>query len=263
MSVPVHSVAHQFVEALPSIALLAGAPDAAVDALAVPVGAMSSAVAFGANDAAFALPAGAAALGDERQYGEPEKGHESDEQVIAHDVSPPSTNLADINAFASERERGRRPIAACQGAHVRRAPAQSPWSSSFPSPPSEMTSSRYCAPVTSALTGVGAVVIVCTGLDVALEAVGEDAELRGAAAAARLHLRDDLVVDADSRGERAAVAAEVDPHGARRVDAEALRECGAADADRRAVAGGVLSVRHVALDRTPAVRRAANGRSET
>ena len=42
MRLPVHSVEHQSVEALPSIAFDAGEPEASVEAVAVPVSAMSS-----------------------------------------------------------------------------------------------------------------------------------------------------------------------------------------------------------------------------
>ena len=126
VSVPVHSLAHQFVEALPSTALLAGAPDAAVDALAVPVGAMSSAVAFGASEAADALPAGAAALLRVSVSTEsPKTGHESDDacglqphetvQMIAHDVSPP-VNRADTGLHVP-------PAAPAETAAERRHPA--------------------------------------------------------------------------------------------------------------------------------------------
>ena len=56
VSVPVHCVEHQFVDALPSIALPAGEPDCSLDAVAMPVKATLSAnpgPGCGSADAAF------------------------------------------------------------------------------------------------------------------------------------------------------------------------------------------------------------------
>ena len=56
MRLPVHSVEHQSVEALPSIPFDAGEPEASVEAVAVPVSAMSSEVSPRGDVSAAALP---------------------------------------------------------------------------------------------------------------------------------------------------------------------------------------------------------------
>ena len=63
MRLPVHSVEHQSVEALPSIALDAGDPDALVEALAVPVSAMFNEVWLCGEVSAAALPSRTERLG--------------------------------------------------------------------------------------------------------------------------------------------------------------------------------------------------------